>query len=164
VASRFRLEAAHRDARDDQLVSRSQRGWKGGRVHIGKHPLGSVQAAHQKQPPNLEIPCMCGVDSIAVRLERRTRRVECLSRPSQVARDECYLGLGNDAPRARHGFPWSKGTRRPAQQDLCSSQIAQLRHCDPSKRERRRIVAQGHALQRAERITCRERARRCCNQ
>ncbi|WP_379988590.1 hypothetical protein [Dokdonella soli] len=42
--------------------------------------------------------------------------------------------------------------------------IAELRHRDASKRERRRVVAQGDALQSAERITRRECARRSRDQ
>jgi hypothetical protein len=47
-----------------------------------------------------------------------------------------------------------------SQERLRSYEIAELRHRDPSKRERRRIVAQGDPVQCAEGITRRERT--CC--
>ena len=97
---------------------------------------------------------------VAVRFERRPRRVERLRRPAQVARDERDLGLGDDAPRAGHGLFRTEGARRTSQERLRSNEIAELRHRDASKRERRRVVAQGDPLQCAERITRRERTRR----
>ena len=92
--------------------------------------------------------------------ERRPRRVERLRRPAQVARDERDLGLGDDAPRAGHGLFRTEGARRASQQRLRSNEIAELRHRDAAQRERRRVVAQGDPLQRAERIARRERTRR----
>ena len=95
-----------------------------------------------------------------MRFERRPRRVERLRRPAQVARDERDLGLGDDAPRAGHGLFRTEGARRTSQESLRANEIAELRHRDASKRERRRVVAQGDPLQRAEGITRRECARR----
>ena len=103
---------------------------------------------------------MRGVHAVAVRFERRPRRVERLRGPAQVARDERDLGLGDDAPRARHGLSRTEGARRAAQQRLRRDEIAELRHRDAAQRQRRRIVAQRDALQRAERIAGGERARR----
>jgi hypothetical protein len=102
---------------------------------------------------------MCGIDSIAMCLERRTGRIECLGRPSQVTRDERDFGFGNDTPRARHGFPRTEGTRRAAQQNFCSSQIPQLRHGDASQRQRGRILAQSDTLECTEWIAVCERSR-----
>ena len=106
------------------------------------------------------MPRMRGVHAVAVRFERRPRRVERLRRPAQVARDERDLGLGDDAPRAGHGLFRTEGARRASQQRLRANEIAELRHRDAAQRERRRVVAQGDPLQCAERITRRERARR----
>ena len=86
--------------------------------------------------------------------------VERLRRPAQVARDERDLGLGDDASRAGHRFLRAESARSTPQQSLRANEIAELRHRDAAKRERRRIVAQRDPLQRAERITCRERPRR----
>jgi hypothetical protein len=93
-----------------------------------------------------------GIDSIAVRVECRARRVESLCRPAEVSGHECDLRLSDDAPRASEGFCGTKGARRTPQQSLGSIEITQLRHGDPAKRERRGIVSEGDALQRAQRI------------
>jgi hypothetical protein len=71
-------------------------------------------------------------------------------RPAQVARGECDLGLGDDAPGAGHGLLRTEGPRRTSQEGLRSNEIAELRHRDASKRERRRVVAPGDPVQCAE--------------
>ena len=160
----LRTHATHRDPREDQLVPRSQRRRKGRRVHISKHPLRIVKVTHQQSPPDLEIARMGGVHPIAVRLQRCACGIERLRGAAQVARGERDLRLGNDAPRACDNLPRTEGTRGTTQQNFRSSKIAKLRHCNPAKRKRRRIVSQRNTLQRAKRITCRERPRRCCDQ
>jgi len=50
--------------------------------------------------------------------------------------------------------------RSSSQESPRSNQIAELRHCDAPKRERRRIVAEGDPLQCAEGITDGECTRR----
>ena len=159
-ARRLRPQAPHRDPRNHQLVGGPRRGRKRRGIEIGEHTLRLVQAPDQEQAPDLEIPRMRGVQPVAVLFERRSRRVERLRRPAQIARDERDLGLGDDAPRAGHRFFRTEGARRTSQQLLRSREIAELRHRDAAQRERRRIVAQRDPLQRAERITRRERARR----
>ena len=103
---------------------------------------------------------MRGICMVAVRFERGSRCIECLRRPAQVARDERDLGLGDDASRAGHGLFRAEGTCRTSQEILRSNEIAELRHRDASKRERRRIVAQRDPVQCAEGITRGERTRR----
>ena len=122
--------------------------------------LGLVEAADQEQAPDLEIARMRGVHAVAVRFERRPRRVERLRRPAQVARDQRDLGLGDDTPGAGHRFFRTEGARRASQQSLRANEIAELRHRDASQRERRRVVTQGDPLQCAEGITRCECARR----
>jgi len=100
---------------------------------------------------------MRGVQPVAVLFERCPRRVERLPRPAQVARDERDLSLGDDAPRARHGFFRTEGPCSTSQESLRSNQIAELRHRDASQRERRRILAQRDSLQCADGVTRRER-------
>ena len=94
-----------------QLVGGPRRGRKGRGIERGERALGLVEAPDQEQAPDLEIARMRGVDPVAVRFERRPRRVERLRRPAQVARDERDLGLGNDAPRARHRLFRTEGAR-----------------------------------------------------
>ena len=126
--------------------------------------LGFVDAPDQQQAPDLEIPRVRGVRPVGVRFERRPRRVERLRRPAEVARDERDLGLGDDAPRAGHGLFRTEGTRSTSQESLRSNEIAELRHRNASKRERRRVVAQGDPLQRAEGIARRQCTRRGSDQ
>ena len=111
-ARRLRPQAPHRDARDDQLVGGPRGGREGRRVELGERTLGLVEAADQEQAPDLEIARMRGVGPVAVRFERRPRRVERLRGPAEVARDERDLGLGDDAPRAGHGLFRTEGARR----------------------------------------------------
>ena len=129
-------------------------------VELGEHALGLVDASDQQQAPDLQIARMRGVHPVAVRFERRARGVERLRRPAEVARGERDLGLGDDASRARHGLFRTEGARRASHERLRSHEIAELRHRDAAQRERGRVVAQRDPVQRAERITRRERARR----
>jgi hypothetical protein len=103
---------------------------------------------------------VCGICTVAVRFERGSCCIERLRRPAQVARDERDLGLGDHASRAGHGLFRAEGTCRTSQEILRSNEIAELRHRDASKRERRRIFAQRDPVQCAEGITCGERTRR----
>ncbi len=163
-ARRLRPEAPHRDPCNHQLVSGPRRGREGRGVELGERTLGLVDAPDQQEAADLEIPRMRGVHQVAVRFERRPRRVERLRRPTQVARDERDLRLGDDAPRAGHGLFRTEGTRSTSQESLRSNEIAELRHRDASKRESRRVVAQGDPLQCAERIARCERTRRGSDQ
>src|SRR4029450_12930898 len=104
--------------------------------------LGLVEAPDQEKAPYFEISRVRGIPPAPVRSERPPRRVERLRRPAEVARDERNLGLGDDAPGARHGLSRTEGARSTAQECLRANQIAELRHRDASKCERRSIVAQ----------------------
>ena len=84
--------------------------------------LGLVEAADQEQAPDLEIARVRGIDAVAVRFERRPRRVERLRRPAEVARDQCDFGLGDDTPRAGHRLFRTEGARR-----ACSRALARTR-------------------------------------
>jgi hypothetical protein len=96
------------------------------------------------------------VQPVAVRFERRPRRAEHLRWPAQVARDKCDFGLGDDAPRAGHGFFRTEGTSGTPEENFRSHEIAKLRHRDATKRERSRIIAKRDPLQCTEGITGRE--------
>ncbi|HEY8681766.1 MAG TPA: hypothetical protein VIM06_01225, partial [Rhodanobacter sp.] len=65
---------------------------------------------------------------------------------------------------AGHRFVRAEGTRGAAQQHLRTREIAELGHRDAAQCERGRILTQRDALQRAERVTRRERASRCRDQ
>ena len=159
-ARRLRPEASHRDPRNHQLVGGPRRGRQGRGVERGERTLGLVEAPDQEEAPDLEVPRIRGVHPVAVRFERRPRCVERLRRPAQVARGERDLGLGDDTPRAGHGLFRTEGARRTSHESLRSNEIAELRHCDASKCQRRRVVTQGDPVQCAERIARRKRPRR----
>jgi hypothetical protein len=159
-ARRLRPEAPHRDSRGQQLVDNSRRRRERRGVELGERTLGLVDAPDQEEAPDLEVLRIRGVHPVAARFERRPCRVERLRRPAQVARDERDVGLGDDAPRASHGLFRTEGTRSTSQEGLRSNEIAELRHRDASKRESRRVVAQGNSVQCAEGITRRECTRR----
>ncbi len=107
---------------------------------------------------------MRGVRPIAMRLKRPARRAERLHGRTQIARDERYLRLGNDASCTGHRLIWAEGTRGVPQQFLRARQVAKLRHRDAAQRKRGRIVAQRNPLQRRQRIARRERAGRSRDQ
>jgi hypothetical protein len=86
------------------------------RDRAGEDALGVVEPTDQHERRDLEIARVRGVDAVAVRFERRPRRVERLRGPAEVARDERDLGLGDDAPRAGHGLLRTEGARRASQQ------------------------------------------------
>ncbi|ABA51169.1 hypothetical protein BURPS1710b_2552 [Burkholderia pseudomallei 1710b] len=156
----LRLDAPQRDTRDDQLVRGPQRGRVRGGIERGERARGFVDAADQQQAADREVSRMRGIDAVAVRLERRARRVERLLGPAELARRERDLGFGDDASRAGERFVRAERASRAAHERLCPDELAELRHRDAAQRERGRIVAQRDAVQRAERITRGERARR----
>ena len=159
-ARRLRPQASHRDPRNDQLVGGPRCGREGRGVELGEPVLCLVEAADQKKAPDLKISCMRGVQPIAVRFERCTRRIERLRGKTQVTRDERDLGLGDDAPRAGHRLFRTEGAGGTSQECLRPIELAELRHRDASKREGRGVVTQGDPLQCADWITRCEGTRR----
>ena len=159
-ARRLRPQAPHRDARDDQLVGGSQCGRERRGIEGGERTLGLVEAADQEQAPDLEMPRMRGVDAVAVLLRAspaprrapsraspgRARRARSRPRRRRISRGRRPLSDRRRAPRVAGGFR--------------AIEIAELRHRDAAKRERRRVVAQRDPLQCTEGIARRERTRR----
>ena len=163
-ARRLHPQTSNCDPRNDQLVGGPQCRWERRRVELGERAFGFVETPDQEEAPHLEIARMCCIHAVAVLFERHPRCVERLRRPGEVARGKRDLGLGDHALRASHGLFPTKGSCGTTHQNLRSSEIAELRHRDASKRERRRVVTQGDPLQCAERITRCECARRGRNQ
>jgi hypothetical protein len=163
-ARSLRPEASHRDAGNDQLVRGHQCRRERCRIELGEGKLGLIELPDQEKATNFEIPRMRGVHAVAVLFERRARHVKRLCRPAQVPGDERDLGFCDDASRTRHGILRTERTSRTPQENLRSNEIADLRHCNSSKRKSRRVVAQRDPLQRAERITRCECARRGSDQ
>ncbi|MGE5522773.1 MAG: hypothetical protein ACM3SS_03590 [Rhodospirillaceae bacterium] len=141
-------------------MSGLQRRREGRRVELFEDTFRFFEAPDQKQAPDRETPRMRGIHPVAVRFERCPRQIKGLRRPGEVARDQRDLGFGHHAPCAGHRFFRTEGARRTAHERPRSNEIAQLRHRDAAKRERGRIVAEGDAVQRTERIAGRERTRR----
>ncbi|MNO87627.1 hypothetical protein D3C76_790500 [compost metagenome] len=147
-----RLQSAHGDPRNDQFMDGS-RGWRQGcGIELGKHAFSLVETADQQQAAYFEIARMGGVHPVAVGFQGFPRGVERLHRPAQVAGGEGDFGLGDDAACAGQRLLRTEGARRALQQELRPGEVAELRHGDAAQGERRRIVAQGDAVQRAEGI------------
>jgi hypothetical protein len=62
--------------------------------------------------------------------------------------------------RARDRLLRPEGALGAPQEVPCARKVAKLRHRNATQRERRRIVAQRHAIERADRVAGGERARR----
>jgi len=163
-ARRLDPNASHRDPRNGQFVGGPRRRRERRRIERGQRMLGLVETANEQKAPDLEMPRMRGVHPVTVFFERRPRHVERLRRPAQVARYERDLGLGDDTPRAGHGLSGTEGARRALQESLRAREIAELRHRDAAKRERRRIIAQANPLQYAKEVTRGESPRRSGDQ
>jgi len=155
---------AHRDCRDDQLVSSARCGRKGRGIDLAERSLGLVQAPDQEQASDLEIPRVGGIHQVAMRCKRRTGCRERLPGRAQIARHERDLGLGDNASGARHGLLRAERTRGTSQQRLRPDEITELRHRDAADRQRRRVTAQCDPLQRTQRIADRQRACRRIDQ
>jgi hypothetical protein len=151
------MEPPHRNAHDDQRVSRAQGGRKGGRIEGAELSLGFVQTPDEQKTPDVEITAIGGIEPVAMSVERPSRGVESFAGPMEIARDKRNLGLGDDAPRTRHRFLRTEGAGGPFYEILRACEIAELCHCDPAQRERRRVIAQRNALQGTERVTRRKR-------
>ena len=95
-------QAPYRDPRDHQFVGGPQCRRQGRGIELRQRAFGLVEAPDQQKAPDLEVPRVRRVRPVAVPLERRPCRIERLPGPAQVARYECNLGLGNDAPRPGH--------------------------------------------------------------
>jgi hypothetical protein len=97
-----------------------------------------------------------------MRLKRRSRCIERLCRPAEVARDERDLGIRDNTPSAGQSLFRTEAARSISQESLCSNEIAKLCHGDAPERECRCVVAKGDSLQCSKQITCREcMCRRC---
>ena len=123
-------------------------------------PLGRVEAADQQQVAALEVARVGGVGAVAAPLERVARRLERLRRPPR-SRETSAISASAMAQRARATASRGPKPRAAApEQRLGAGEVAELRHRDAAQRQRRRIVAQGDVVQRAERVARGERARR----
>ncbi len=142
-----------------QLGHCCKRRWKLVPVDARQRGCGLVDAAEQQQPAHRDQTCVRRVGAIGVRLERGRSRSQRARRAAQIAHRERHLRLCDDAARTRQLLVRTEAARGAPQQLASARVLAELRHRDAAQRERRRIVAQRDALQRAERVTDHERAR-----
>ena len=159
-ARRLRPETPHRNPRNDQFVRVRDAGGKG----RGSSPA-SARSASSRRPIRsrrrtsrcracaafTRSPCSSSVAraaSSAFAGQPRSRETSAISASATTHRARATASFG---PKARAAL---------RSRALARDEIAELRHRDAAKRERRRVVAQGDPLQRAERITRCERPRR----
>ena len=147
-----------------ELMDGAQRWRQRRKIDLAKFRFGIVEAPDQQQAPRLEMARMSGVRPVAMRFEGRGCRGERFGGPGEVARGERDFGLDDDAPRAGHGLPRAEGAPGPPHQRFRFVEIAELGHRDAAKRERRRVVAQRHPVQRGEWIARGKRPCRCGDQ
>ncbi len=96
---------------------------------------------------------MQGVSAIRVGLQRAQRRCERARRAAQVTHRQSHLGLSHDAASPRQFLMAAKPPAGSSQQLSSSRVVAKLRHSNAAQGQGRRIVAQGHTLERAKRVT-----------
>ncbi len=151
---------AQRDTSNDEFVGRARRRHQRRRIECGEPALGRVELSDQQQPAQLQAVHVGEIRALAVCGQSRARAVQRRGRPVQIARRERDFRFGHDAARAGARRAQAKRTRGPAHQRAGACQIAELGHRDAAQGQRRRVVAQGDAPQRAERVTGGQRLRR----
>jgi hypothetical protein len=143
---RLRLQTPHRDACESEIVNGPQCRRQRSRIEFVECMLRLLEVADQNETSNLEIPCMCGIHSIAMRIQCCSRGIERLRRPVQIARGKGNLCLRDETFRSSHSLFLTERARRASHEGSCSNEIPELRHRNASKRKRGRVVAQRYAL------------------
>ena len=100
-----------------------------------------------------------GVRAVAQPIQRLRGRVERAHRPAQVTGGESDLRLGHLAARLGEALAWAEGARGAPKELARAIVVAELGHGDAAQGEGRRVVAQRDALESAEGIAGRQRAR-----
>jgi len=158
-ARRLRLDTPDRYPGSHEPEPGTRRRWQHIEIEAIKGRFSRVEPADQEEPPGCEIAGMCGIGPIAMRLERRLRRVKRLHGSAEVAQNERNLGPGDDTSGAGNGLLRAERARRALQQLACACQVAELRHCDAAQCQRRGIITQCDPFQCGERIARCKRAR-----
>jgi hypothetical protein len=154
-ACRVDAQRAQRQFRRRQLGHRrhrAERGRQAARIDQGQRGRGLFEPAEQQQPARRDEPRLQRVGMVRARLERGGGRGQHARRTAEVAHGQRDLGLGDHAAGARQFFVRAEAARGAPQQFARARVLAELRHRDAAQRQRGRVVAQGHALERAERI------------
>jgi hypothetical protein len=124
-----------------------------------RQPLGGLELADQELAASADEAGVEGVRAIAQRIERSRGRVERAHRPAQVVRGEGDLGLGDLAARLGEALAGTEAAGGAPEELARPVVVAELGHGDAAQGDGRRVVAQCDALEGAEGITGRQRAR-----
>jgi hypothetical protein len=115
-------------------------------------------STHEKQLPCRHQPCVHGVGAVPVLFQRERCRHQHAGQSGELAQRQGHFAFGHHAAGARELLAGAERAARAPQQVARHREFAQLRHRDAAQRQRRRVVAQGHALEGAERVAGGERA------
>ena len=99
------------------------------------------------------------VGAVGMRIQRGRSGRQRARRAAEVAHGQRHLRLGDDTAGARQLFVRTEAARGAPQQLARARMLAELRHRDAAQGQRRRVVAQRDALERAERVAGSEGAR-----
>jgi hypothetical protein len=156
-------DASEREFGAGELGARRERRRQAGRAGVdrGERLLGAREVADEELAAGTDQARVAGVRVIAQRIERPRGRGERAHRRAQVVRDEGDLRLGDLAARPGEALASAK-TAGSAPEELARPLVVtELGHGDAAQGESRRIVSQRDALESAQRITGRQRARGC---
>jgi hypothetical protein len=130
-----------------------------GRAHrAGQRGRCLVEPPEQQQPARRDQPRLQRVGVVGVRLQRGRRGASARGVPPR-SRMASATSASATTQRARASSSCAPKPRAGAPQQLARAQVlAQLRHRDAAQRQRRRVVAQRHPLERAERVAGAQRA------
>ena len=130
------------------LAGRSlQRGFRG------------IDFAHEQKSSRGDQSGVGRIHRITQLLERPRHRLQPPLLPAQIACRQRHLGFGQFTSRARQTLLRPKLPPGPPQQLPPALVLAELRHRDAAERQRRSVLPQGDAVQRAQRVACRQRVR-----
>ncbi len=152
-------DAAERELSAGELGAGRERRRRAGGVDYGERPLGGREVADEDLTPGADEAREESVRAIAQRIERPRGRVQRTHRRAQVAHGEGDLRLGDLAARLGEAVAGAEGAGGAPEELARPVVVAELGHGDAAQGEGRRVVAQRDALEGAEGVTGRQRAR-----
>jgi hypothetical protein len=152
--------ALHRHVDGEQLGHRHQACRRLRQPELRQRLLDGVDLTEQQQPARLNQTRKQRVGHVPAAREQAGGGVEAAGGTAQVTQHQRDLGAGHDATGARHRFGLSERLGSSAQQVQRLGQFSQLGHRDAAQRQRGRVGAQRHVLQRQQRISDGQRSRR----
>ena len=152
-------QRAQRHLGRGQLGNREQRRWQAARVEAGQRGCGLVEAAEQQQPAHCDQTSLQRVGAIGARLECGRRGCQRARGAAEVAHGKGHLGLRDDTAGTCQLLVGTEAAGGAPEELAGARVLAELGHGDAAQRERRRVFAQGDALEGAERVPGDEGAR-----